>query len=114
MEPQKQPSKKHVFFGPGAPESEHDAEMAPKWGPRIVTATSEMHPFCGFNSVLAPRVPQGAFLSHFDTIFAHFGTKNYPKMTTNPPNVGRHFGRVQILVLTPKLPPPKVTKITIN
>ncbi len=23
-------------------------------------------------------------------------------MTTNPPNVGRHFGRVQILVFTPK------------
>ena len=26
-----------------------------------------------------------------------------PKMITNPPNVGRHFGRVQILLLTPKL-----------
>ena len=25
-----------------------------------------------------------------------------PKMTTNPPNIGRHFGRVQILVSTPK------------
>ena len=63
------------FSGPGAPESENDAEMVPKWGPIIVYFTSGMHPFCRFYSVLAPRVPQGAFLSHFDTIFAHFGTK---------------------------------------
>ena len=75
MEPHTQPSKTRDFFGPGAPESENDAEMAPKWGPIIVTEAPWMHPFCRFYSVMAPRVPQGAFLSHFDTIFAHLGTK---------------------------------------
>ncbi len=32
-------------------------------------------------------------------------------MTTNPPNVGRHFGGVQILVFTPKLKKTKMARV---
>ncbi len=61
-------------YSGGAPRSENDAEIVPKWGPIIVYLAPGNRPFGSFYHVLAPRAPQGSFLSHFDTILAPFGT----------------------------------------
>ncbi len=91
-----------------APKSQHNPSAFERLAHKCSPRATKRRPKCHLNLTLGSLGPLWDPQGHHGPKMTPKGTKitsksneNEPKMTTNPPNVGRHFGRVRTSVANP-------------